>query len=204
MAHQALVLLGIRSSVGCLLRTALLDTSSLFKSDRHQSTKLDRPAQTSVDFSSLEDLASSLSEQACAPCYLTLTDGRKVTTIEKDLWSGVMTSSDSFAAITNHDVATPCNGSRQAQPVNSSLLAEGLGEWIAESGERRDTLYAKWEQHLKRSRQKGNAAGTQRLFGIDVGTLREWLEQNPTMNECTHFACIMDAVEGTVKWLKRG
>ena len=35
-------------------------------------------------------------------------------------------------------------------------------------------------------------------------TLRGWAKAFPTMNECTHFGCIMDPALGTIRWIERG
>lgn len=35
-------------------------------------------------------------------------------------------------------------------------------------------------------------------------TLVGWVQKYPVMNECTHFACLMDPRTGTVRWIERG
>ena len=39
---------------------------------------------------------------------------------------------------------------------------------------------------------------------VRENTLKDWLRAYPVMNECTHFMCIMDAQQGTVRFLERG
>ena len=38
---------------------------------------------------------------------------------------------------------------------------------------------------------------------MNVDDVIEMVQKYPTVNECTHFACVMDPVEGRVVWCRR-
>jgi hypothetical protein len=40
--------------------------------------------------------------------------------------------------------------------------------------------------------------------GVRESSLEEWMMEFPIINECTHYACIMDPLTGKVRWLQRG
>jgi hypothetical protein len=40
--------------------------------------------------------------------------------------------------------------------------------------------------------------------GVRESFPEEWMMEFPIINECTHYACIMDPLTGKVRWLQRG
>jgi hypothetical protein len=76
---------------------------------------------------------------------------------------------------------------------------------IEESKERRDSIQKKWNKYSKRYREKNRKAGTDKTtLAVKEETLKNWVKAYPIMNECTHFACILDPGTGQIMWIERG
>ncbi|KAH8646651.1 beta subunit of N-acylethanolamine-hydrolyzing acid amidase-domain-containing protein [Xylariales sp. PMI_506] len=188
--HQLLVVLGRQKSLGSILRTAMLE----------KATGGPGAGDSQED---LQDQAKRISVLTTAPCYIVLCNGKEATVIEKDLHDGKLRSSDSFLVHTNHDVELP--GTSNAEDyAKGSLL--GHDEWLLDSNERFDCVRRKWAGHVKRAEAKARREGEAAVpdLGIRPATLKGWLRASPTMNECTHFGCIMDSRDGKISWLQRG
>ncbi|KAI0120952.1 beta subunit of N-acylethanolamine-hydrolyzing acid amidase-domain-containing protein [Xylariales sp. AK1849] len=202
-SHQILVLLGYRRSIGSILRSTILDSTS-----DHGTLLANQLA--------LEGHAKRLVGIKAPPCYLILCDGNQVAAIEKDLNVGRVRSSTEFISQTNHDVDHPVTPNPKACAQSSVL---GNEEWLEESTDRRDRLERKWTTHLEKIQSRasrGKASGS-KVDGdsgsgdgdalrpsVDEPTLRRWLRASPTTNECTHFACLLDPRTGQIRWIQRG
>ncbi|KAG7152451.1 hypothetical protein HYQ46_011704 [Verticillium longisporum] len=40
--------------------------------------------------------------------------------------------------------------------------------------------------------------------GVREKALQAWMMEFPIINECTHYACIMDPQTGGIRWIERG
>jgi hypothetical protein len=70
---------------------------------------------------------------------------------------------------------------------------------IEDSKERRDCIQKKWNKYSKRATGSGETS-----LAIKEETLKKWVKTYPIMNECSHFACILDPKTGQIRWLERG
>ena len=106
---------------------------------------------------------------------------------------------------TNHDTNSR---DEPAQKESSSIL--GMETVVEESEERRACIQKKWDAMKKRHEKKQTEAVEKgevvEMKGPSVreDRLREWVRAYPVMNECTHFACIMDSKTAMIRFLERG
>lgn len=176
--HQLLVLLGFRPSICSVLRSTLFDP----------------PAALPL---SLPDLASSLSWVKSSPCYLVLCTPHLTTTIEKDLSTGLTSSSPSFIVYTNHDLLTK---NAVATPTESRVEA-GLGyseDFLKESEDRMRCIMGKWKYFQKKAAKGGE------VISVDEEMVQKWTWEFPILNVETHYGCILDPQTGEIRWLERG
>lgn len=131
--------------------------------------------------------AKKLSGITSAPCYLTLCDGARAVVVEKDVFTGRIREDEKFIVQTNHDScnATKCGAEERSEPVTPHPEL-----WLRDSNDRMDVILDKWTK-------SGSEV-------VDVETLAEWMSDERISNNFTHFACVMDPVQGSVPWLKRG
>ncbi|KAK8007318.1 class II peroxidase [Apiospora arundinis] len=207
--HQLMVLLGRRKCLSSILRSAIVPKSMPDSDSRNDKQVLARPV-------------AHLISAMMSPCYLTLCDGKEVTVIEKDLYSGRIRSSAEFLVQTNHDVIRqPVNDSGEKsapdhQDLNRAMLK--LEGWLEESTERYDSMIQKWGRHVRKVGQTSQPSTDQDATAGDGGpvaqpvaekavsrqALKRWMQSQHVMGECTHFAAIMDPYNGTIPWIKRG
>ncbi|KAK0101461.1 hypothetical protein ONS95_006633 [Cadophora gregata] len=195
--HQLLVLLGFRPSVCSFIRNMIIPSE----------------VEQQANPVSLESQVAKTAKRRCPPCYLILSDGTSTAVIERDLYTAEVRIDKEFIVITNNDTkpSDPDNPSESKSKKEKSSLVLDMESWIEESEERRVCVWKKWNS-VKRRQEKRLLKGG--AFQKDVAlhgwasvreeTLRNWLRAYPVMNECTHFMCIMDAQEGTVRSLERG
>jgi hypothetical protein len=152
-----------------------------------------------------------LTESKGPPYYLILCDGDESIVIERDFARAKIHSAQDFIVCTNHD--TPSYGSLSGSTLPSHLEARkvipGMQEFIEDSSERREFIQRKWEKAAKdqRDRKFGKSSDDDNWSGIPSireGRLRRWVRAYPTMNDCTHFACILDPSTREIRWLSRG
>ncbi|KAI1075000.1 beta subunit of N-acylethanolamine-hydrolyzing acid amidase-domain-containing protein [Whalleya microplaca] len=213
--HQVLVLLGYRRSISSILRSLILDpVKTRPEGDAVQESKSSSP---------LEEQARNLALVRTSPCYIILCNGEEAAVIEKDYMTGLVRTSTNFIVQTNHDLekqhsaGTQHPSSTNALAVRSSALQ--IEEWLEESSDRRNCLIKKWDRHVKSFRSRMATAARRLAQGtngdisdsaqaskpsISEDRLRKWMAASPTTNELTHYAAIMDPVQGTIQWLKRG
>ncbi|KAI1420677.1 beta subunit of N-acylethanolamine-hydrolyzing acid amidase-domain-containing protein [Xylaria sp. FL1777] len=199
--HQLMVLLGKRKSIGSIVRSFML---------RHSQT-IDEAEDGAGDrnlISPFVKQARALAVIPSAPCYLILCDGREAAVIIKDRITGTVRSTTDFIAQTNHDpeydeagTARKHETTRQdrRQVITSSFGIEG---WEEESVDRLECLQKKWDRLEHKFRAKSSFP--QATPNITETTLRKWISDYPTLNECTHFTSILDPVTGKIRWLIRG
>ena len=120
-----------------------------------------------------------------------------------------MRSASDFIVHTNHDIKiTDASDPTPAQKEKSTIL--GMDAFLEESQERHDCIQKKWNSLVKRQerkrRENGEGKECESIESIAVRekTLQGWVNGYPTMNECSHFGCVMDPKTGTIRWLERG
>lgn len=134
----------------------------------------------------LEERTLRLARISSTVAYFTLSDGNSTVVLEKDLHSAQVTASGTFVAVTNHDTCY------EDQSVSRNVFQDQFSrEFIAESRERKRKLCS---LHQKAARKSN---------GVKDEDVNKWMKTYPVLNECTHFACVMDAKEGKVVYLKR-
>ena len=184
LIHQMLVIFGIRPSIVSVLRNAFF---------------LPETCPLPVD-----DVAEKFTETHATPCYVILSSPSKTIVVEKDLLDGKIRSATDFIVHTNHDVKSRDPSDLAPNQKEKSDFA-GMQSLLQDSENRRDCVYKKWNSLVKRQERK---MIKNRREGASVAvrekTLRGWMKGFPTMNECTHFGCIMDPALGTIRWIERG
>jgi hypothetical protein len=125
--------------------------------------------------------------------------------IEKDLLGSKIRSEPYFILHTNHDTKSP-SANEQAHIQKETNTVLGMEATLEESEDRMDCIQKKWERVENRYKKsgKGNMEKERASPAVREETLRGWVKAFPTMNECTHFGCIMDPKTGTIRWLERG
>lgn len=178
--HQMAVLLGMRPSVSSILRTIILPEA---------------PA-------SLGEVTKHLETIPTSPCYLILSRGSNAIVLEKDLHSARVMSSDEFIVATNCDCAPPA-ASEGTTTVNNAI---GMDMVLDEADERKETIEKRFRDVRKRQEKKWKEERSEVEFQVKVreSTVLGWLKVYPVWNELTHFGCLMDPTNGTIRWSGRG
>lgn len=202
--HQLLVLLGRRKSVGSVVRSFLLQPSEQFNATEDDTHSLN---------TRLVKRALVLALGPSAPCYLILCDGQEAVVIVKDYITGTVRSARGFIAQTNHD---PGDHERDAaeQHENGTAYPHGRREvitsafgvegWVEESTDRLQCLQEKWDRLVHRVSARKLTVPLATTPSITERTLRRWVSDYPTLNECSHFTAILDPAMGKIRWLMRG
>lgn len=142
--------------------------------------------------------------------------------IEKDLFSGRIKSANQFIVQTNHDSdhSSCCENSKKGTDGSGAPHNE---IWLQDSTGRMGVIQRKWTEHaaqaghdnevdLSEVKRNGDCISRQLVKNaddIDLGalseeTLREWMKDEAISNNFTHFACILDAATGKIRWIARG
>jgi hypothetical protein len=173
--QQLAVLLGWQPSIASLLRDFILPRSTMLSRDVAQIAHAPRytPADISTTLPSIRSTAA----------YLIFTTPVQTTILEKDRVSATIHTSSTFIAATNHDAAAP--------PPRKTAHPIGMQDLIDESEDRKRCLTEKRERWRRRRRGRP----------VEFDILREWMTEYPTVNECTHYVCVMDPGEGVVRWV---
>ena len=208
--NHLLVLLGFKSSISSRLRQYLLPLPS-----SHSQSKV---PSTPPSFYTMSTILTHLLPLSSTAAYLIFSTGHETFTIEKDNHSARIRSSTSFIATTNHDAdhETPEPPSQPSDHLNPEAIASvaptttkefdrsalaspiilSLDEALRESQDRLSCLTRRWNNLLKANE------GKDENLSITETELLKWIRSYPTTNECTHFACVMDAEAGRIRWIK--
>jgi hypothetical protein len=124
-----------------------------------------------------------------------LCNGLQTAVIEKDLASGTIRTATDFIVHTNHDTS-----STPGIDEHSSPAVLGMETLLEESRKRQGSVQRKWERYEKRHGADDGAG----MVAVREEVVRKWVRAYPVMNECTHFACLMDPKMGVIRWLVRG
>ncbi|KAI8948561.1 beta subunit of N-acylethanolamine-hydrolyzing acid amidase-domain-containing protein [Xylaria longipes] len=199
--HQLLVLLGKRKSIGSIMRSFMLRPSRQVDEAKHNP---DSPISRFVE------QTMALPPIPSAPCYLILCDGREAALIVKDYRTGTIRSTRGFIAQTNHDPDDHENSTTNTHEVSRQDRREvitssfGVEGWIEESVDRLQCLQKKWDRFVVSYRAKNSTLPSPAKPSITETTLRKWMSDYPTLNECSHFTTVLDPATGKIRWLVRG
>ncbi|KAI0457443.1 beta subunit of N-acylethanolamine-hydrolyzing acid amidase-domain-containing protein [Xylaria acuta] len=199
--HQLLVLLGKRKSIGSVVRSFMLHPSQQIDEAKYDP---DGPISWFVE------QTMTLLPIPSAPCYLTLCDGREAALIVKDYSTGTIRSTRGFIAQTNHDPKDHENNTAHTHEVSRQDRREvitssfGVEGWMEESVDRLQCLQKKWDRFVVKHRAKHSTLPLATKPSITERTLRKWISEYPTLNECSHFATVLDPATGKIRWLVRG
>lgn len=133
-----------------------------------------------------------------APAYIILCSGQETTVIQTDLSGGVSKSAIDYISHTNHDLTPSTSSQREGNVI---LGMDGL---LEESEDRKACIDGKWEKLRKRQEAQMYREGRRGLIAVSERGLKQWMIEYPVMNECSHFACILDPATGGIRWLERG
>ncbi|KIX94132.1 uncharacterized protein Z520_10158 [Fonsecaea multimorphosa CBS 102226] len=193
--HHLLVLLGYRQSISSILRGYIT------------------PEDPEDDqCKSLQEISDELVPRHTTAAYLLFCDGVSAMVIEKDYETGVVRQSNTFIGVTNND-EEEFGCSNEATPFAAQVSAKtsgvraGMEALIEESRDRLDAISLKWRACLRKARRKSKKEGkdpsqVERTLAITTDEVIEWVSAYPTTNEQTHFATVMDPVNGQVVWTR--
>ena len=147
--NHLLVLLGRRQSISSLLRECIL------------------PQSPDSKLAKLDDIVANVPSMPTTAVYLIFSDGSKTVTMEKDVNTAVVCSSESFIVATNHDYqpdAVPAEIVAQAKRGNHvglSLVspdAQFMADLIEDSVDRRCFMQRRWYKKVRKMQESVRAS----------------------------------------------
>ncbi|KAF2096129.1 hypothetical protein NA57DRAFT_14112, partial [Rhizodiscina lignyota] len=196
--NHVLVLLGLRPSISSRLRGFILPPAMRrsLESSGHKDEALPDLAKLTKDLPSATTTAA----------YIIASNGAVTTVFEKDRATALIRSSSSFVIATNHDLMF--EPSPESQPPISSphtqetAVLTDLQDLLDESIDRKQCMEARWKKAVRRFGKKHPGTTDEDVF-VGIEDVVRWVRRWPVTNECTHFACVMDPVEGEILWVRR-
>lgn len=196
--HHLLMLLGYRPTLSSILRSYIIPEyhHHFFSGKWYPSAK---------PLPDLETITKDFPSTPSTAAYIIASSGQVTTVFEKDRVTSNIRSSRSFIVATNHDnIVEPTPGTEfsKSQTPQARLRMEALMDLIADSTDRQTRLEKRWGK-AKRTFKKTHPRTSGEDMYITQKELSTWLQEYPTTNESTHFACIMDPERGEMVWLRR-
>lgn len=197
--HQFLILTGFRPSIATIFRSLII-----------------APIGSTLPY--IVEAGRLLSNRTFSPCYVILSDGFSTLVMGKDQHRSYVRSSPSFIVQTNHDVFLWQARNRLADhdgypfpvPQPNPYPAPPPGSAYGDPA-----VYEKYHQYWghKDSIDRYNSLrenwmaipegiGTKR--SAEIEEVKSWMWSEPVGNTQTHFMCLMDPVNGEIRWLERG
>ena len=135
--------------------------------------------------------------------------------LEKDLQDARIRSSTGFIVHTNHDtesLGSPADithdATGKALTISGLMDDLGMAEFLDDSKERRRCVQERWSALKVRQWRKQRLSGIKQKDMVSPcvaeKTLITWVQKYPTMNEQSHFGCVMDPRAGMMVWIERG
>lgn len=194
--HLLMVLLGKRRSISSQLRCFLLP--------KKQKTPRDGQRSEAWNYWKYADVVSCVGGTSGKPltttsCYLCFSNGDETTVIEKDRASATIRSNQEFIAVTNNDL----------DHENEANVPDLKGDWQVSLAdvvnEGKDRRHCTETNYFIRREQAAARAGHDGSLeqALSVDDITEVVQWYPTTNEATHFACVLDPKEGSVRWCRR-
>lgn len=209
--HLLLVLLGFRPSIAGTLRSYLLPkqkrTSKRFS--------ISKPVLRAMSYQDIVhhftgDLGEGEGESQfktfpSSACYLCFCNGSKTTVVEKDRITAKVRSSDDFIVITKSDKSDSAWIDATTAKEESGFVASLL-EILDDAKDRKQCAEHNWNNmKAARAGKAGlrKASRDERKALLDLDDVVTLVQKYPTTNESTHFACVLDPSEGSVRWCRR-
>ena len=192
--HHLMVLLGFRRTISSTLRSFILPTRLIHPRLVHSSKP--RPALPDLD-----TLIRSFPTTVTTAAYVILSDGKKTAIFDKDRITAQTRSSETFIAAANHDAKLEDRSENMIRP-HRHLLLPGMEDMMEESIDRKACIEKRWIREV-RHWQRRHRDEPEENCRIDPQKVIDWLQIYPTINECTHYAVVMDATKGDITWLRR-
>ncbi|KAI5460406.1 hypothetical protein BGZ63DRAFT_247059 [Mariannaea sp. PMI_226] len=193
--HQVMVVLGFRQSVSSVLRDVLLGTGLQQRSGRRKE-KDGEANPHELDVSAvISDQATSSSTAA----YIIFCTPDRVFIVEKDHRTALVRESDTFLTAYNHDAIDEENPKSQPEASGECTQTEtaiGMSEIIKFSLDRKSHLDEMWQRRV---------AACQHLYetqsqAVTFPDVLLFVKHKKISNDETHYAVIMDPVDGKVIW----
>lgn len=210
--HHVLVLMGHRPSIATHLRNFLIGefqgVEVLPKEERNESMDEEHTNQPMQ----LEDLYASISACHTTAAYLIFSNGQTTMSIDKDFRTATMRQAEDFIVTTNHDVIEHDSDQKEnviaAKAVQTAARnAAGFQEFLDESIDRHKCISKKWKRLVQRRQReqarRGDTRGAEVIAAetsITAEKAIEWTSAYSTTNECTHYAVLMDPLQGEIAW----
>lgn len=205
-AHHVAVLLGLRPSLPSLVRDFLLPRIGQIKPQDVVKEEKRTAFRESQTFYRETNIVSNFPSIPTTAAYLVFCTGKETILLEKDVRTAKIMNSSSFIAITNHDTSYDTQHddehTKAAHVQHAKTKVPGMQGIVDESINRKACLVKKWEKHSKRSMKANGVGGSLDEVAVQFEQLRTWMQEFPTCNEKTHYVCIMDPVEGRVRWVR--
>ena len=194
--HHLLVLLGYRQSIASILRAYLISENPEEEHARR-----------------LEDIVEEMIPRHTTASYLVFCDGVSTVVMEKDYETAVMRYSDTFIGVTNNDqddddprLTKEVSPLEQIAAKNSGIRA-GMEELIEESRDRLDAIALRWRGCVRKAKRQvkkegGDTSRVEANLTITTDEAIRWVSAYPTTNEQTHFATILDPMNGQIVWAR--
>ena len=204
--HHVMVLLGMRPSISCILRSFLLPQRE--ENWLSWLPFVNKSEMITLDYSEIVKKIGGETERSrpmtTTACYLCFCNGKRTTVIEKDRISAKVHSGTEFTIVTNSDdhSTTVLDEER----TDHKSFAGALAEIVGEAKDRQECAQHNWNNmRVEKSKRTGLHILSEDdiLSLMEVDDVIEMVQKYPTTNECTHFACVMDPAEGTVRWCRR-
>lgn len=132
-------------------------------------------------------------------CYLCFSSGHETTVVDKDLKTARLSPSHDFIVVTNADARSMGDGrsEEEGSEPRSYDSKTALEELIKDANERKECAeqnYCKFCRRRARTWRR-ESFESQLPTVDDIVTL---VQEYPTTDECTHFAAVMDPLEGRI------
>jgi hypothetical protein len=220
--HLGLVLLGFRRGIGSILRGCLIPRGGAATAAVDVSTRGSLTSCADV----VEQISCREKPLLTTACYLCFSSGRETTIIEKGLATAKLRSSTEFIVVTNADVddetsnaangpmkkatSKPAGKKAKTTKLAPSPPTTALEDLIEDANERKVCAEKNYRSLLRRRSKLLRQGGGGDLEDTDhssallpsVEDIVELVQRYPTTNECTHFAAVLDPLEGKIAWCR--
>nr|POE87313.1 acid ceramidase [Quercus suber] len=214
--HLLLVLFGWRRAIASHLRSALLPSPD--PSGRGWKTASFREVLCTFLGSPLSSSSCSAKPIETTACYLCFSDGEETAVLEKDRVEARLRGDSDFIVVTNGDQQPAARKTKPRKDATTSLSdakepllspapATALAELLDDAVDRQTCAEQNWQRmvtaRLKTVQRPSHMDRHRSRSIMRVDDVIALVQRYPTTNECTHFACVMDAKAGCIRWCRR-
>ncbi|KAF2719015.1 hypothetical protein K431DRAFT_287191 [Polychaeton citri CBS 116435] len=208
--HLVLVLLGLRRSISSNLRSLLLprsESNSVLNLLRHSKKR-----EVQLDYNNALNAVGGRTPYTTRPltttaCYLCFSNATETTVVEKDRASARSRSDKKFIVVTNTDFSPadlkdPSSHAPRTKEVDKANFTAILDELAEEAQDRKQCAEQNWKR-MRKANLASKPPGSNAKEAMGLEDVIEMVQKFPTTNECTHYACVMDPSDGTIKWCRK-